>query len=114
MTSPPPLSEVLMDFGRPALRSAPEGASLRTYHLLMTLVVRVWNETIAEAASTPGRGLEAVKADLAKVDAAGRDAFLQLAEALHERKRAHFHDDARFVGAWELTANKAGFVFRCV
>lgn len=112
--SPPPsLSEVIVDFARPALAAAPPGASMTARRLLLTLAIRVWNECVGEATGMRTDVWSDIEKDMANVPEEGRAAFTDMARTLYERKRAHFADDRRIVVDWQLTGDDKKFGFRC-
>lgn len=103
------ISETIVDFGAPLLGDLDADQSIEIVRAVFTIAITVWN---AHVTAMPVWGkpelLEQLKALLRDPNTAPE--LVKTYAELSERRRAHFHDDPRAVGEWNVQFDHRGRV----
>jgi len=103
------ISETVIDFGAPVLADLARTQSIEVLHATFNLVITVWN---AHVTAMPVWGQPESLDHLERIllSPAAPKEMIRAVHALTARRRAHFADDPRAVGEWNIKIESGGGV----
>ena len=111
MAPEPKLSAALLDFARPRLELAPDGADPAELTPMLNIAVLVWNAVALEALGRPNDYLSQARSTIvANTTGMQQEFSLAMLADMEDRKRSETPLDTRLIGEFRFVAAPGGGV----